>query len=112
MKEGDGMNETVKEFLTAAVWVCSCVTSISAAVVLIVKPVREKVLGLKKEDDGVKCLLRSDMLRTYYRHRENKQIRQFEYENFILMYKAYKAMKGNSFIDHIKSEVDEWEVIS
>jgi len=102
----------MKEFITAAAWVCSSITSIAAAIVLIVKPVREKVLGIKKEDDGVKCLLRSDMLRTYYRHRESKQIRQFEYENFILMYKAYKAMKGNSFIDHIRSEVDEWEVIS
>ena len=103
---------TMKEVLTDVVWFCSCLTSICAAVVLIVKPIRERVLGLKKEDDGVKCLLRSDMLRTYYRHRESKQIRQFEYENFILMHRAYKAKGGNSFIDHIKSEVDEWEVIS
>lgn len=102
----------MKEVLSDVVLFCSCLTSISAASVLIIKPIREKVLGIKREDDGVKCLLRSDMLRTYYRHREVKQIRQFEYENFILEYKAYKAMKGNSFIDHIKTEVDEWEVIS
>jgi len=102
----------MKEALTDVVWVCSCLTSVCAAAVLIIKPIREKVLGIKKEEEGVKCLLRSDMLRTYYRHRESKQIRQFEYENFILMYRAYKSMKGNSFIDHIKAEVDEWEVIS
>ena len=102
----------MREVLTAVAWGCSCLTTISAAIILIVKPVREKVLGIKREDDGVKCLLRSDMLRTYYRHRESKQIRQFEYENFILEYKAYKAMKGNSFIDHIRAEVDEWEVVS
>ena len=100
------------EVIAAAAKYGSYLTTIAAAVILIVKPIREKVLGIKKEDDGVRCLLRSDMLRTYYRHREAKQIRQFEYENFILEYKAYKAMKGNSFIDHIKSEVDEWEVIS
>ena len=102
----------MKEVLTDAFWLCSGLTSFTAAVILIIKPIREKVLGIKNENDGVKCLLRSDMLRTYYRHRESKQIRQFEYENFILMYKAYKSMKGNRFIDHIKSEVDEWEVIS
>lgn len=102
----------MKEVLTAVVWFCSCLTTIAAACLLIVKPLREKVLGIKNEDEGVKCLLRSDMLRTYYRHRESKQIRQFEYENFILMYKAYKAKGGNSFIDHIKQEVDDWEVIS
>jgi hypothetical protein len=94
------------------VWLCSCLTTIAAAVILIVKPIRERLLGVKVEENGVKCLLRSDMLRTYYRHREQKQIRQFEYENFILEYKAYKSMGGNSFIDHIKGEVDDWEVIS
>lgn len=102
----------MKEVILTAAQYGSYLTTISAALILIIKPVREKVLGIKKEDDGVRCLLRSDMLRTYYHHREKKQIRQYEYENFILEYKAYKAMKGNSFIDHIKGEVDEWEVIS
>lgn len=102
----------MEDVLTAVAWVCSSLTTIAAAVVLIVKPVREKVLGVKREDEGIKCLLRADMLRIYYHNRESKQIRQFEYENFIMEYKAYKAMKGNSFIEHIKSDVDEWEVIS
>lgn len=102
----------MQEFLSTATWYCVCLVDIAAALVLIIKPLRQRVLGIKDADDGVKCLLRSDMLRTYYRHREAKQIRQFEYENFILMYKAYKAKGGNSFIDHIKGEVDEWEVIS
>ena len=100
------------ELLTGVLWVCSGVTTVTAAVVLFVKPIRERVLGAKKQDEGIKCLLRSEMLRTYYHNREGKQVRQFEYENFILAYKAYKAMKGNSFIDHIKSEVDEWEIVT
>lgn len=102
----------IKEYIVAFVWLCSCITTIAAAVVLIVKPVRKKVLGEKCEDEGMKCLLRSDMLRTYYHHRESKKIRQFEYENFILEYKAYKVKGGNSFIDHIKSEVDGWDIVS
>lgn len=101
-----------KEAITAVVWVCSCVTTIAAAVVLIVKPVRERVLGVKNEDEGMKCLLRAEMLRTYYHNRESRKIRQYESENFLLLYAAYKAKGGNSFIDHIKSEVDEWEVIT
>lgn len=83
------------------------------AAAVIIKPIREKVLGIKSQDEGVKCLLRTDMLRTYYRHREEKKIRQFEYENFVLEYRAYKSMGGNSFIDHIRNEIDEkWEIIS
>ena len=102
----------IKEVLTAAAWICSSIVTITAACVLIIKPIRKKVLGIQNEDEGVKCLLRSDMLRTYYHHREEKKIRQFEYENFILEYKAYKAKGGNSFIDHIKDEIDDWEIIS
>lgn len=62
--------------------------------------------------NGEKCQLRSDMLQIYYHNRERKLIRQYEYENFVLMYQAYKALKGNSFIDKIYKEVQTWEVIS
>ena len=61
---------------------------------------------------GIKCLLRSEMLRTYYHNKDKEKIRQFELENFIALYKAYKALKGNSFIDKIYKEVMSWEVIS
>lgn len=62
--------------------------------------------------NGLKCLLRSEMLRIYYHHKETEKIRQYELENFVFLYKAYKALKGNSFIDKIYKEVMEWEVIS
>lgn len=61
---------------------------------------------------GIKCLLRSEMLRTYYHNKDREKIRQFELENFIALYKAYKALKGNSFIDKIYKEVMSWEVIT
>ena len=61
---------------------------------------------------GIKCLLRSEMLRTYYHNKETKKIRQYELENFIMLYKAYKALKGNSFIDKIYKEVMSWEVLT
>lgn len=61
---------------------------------------------------GIKCLLRSEMLRTYYGNKETETIRQYELENFIKLYKAYKALKGNSFIDKVYKEVMSWEVIT
>ena len=62
--------------------------------------------------NGLKCLLRSEMLQIYYRNRESKTIRQYEYENFLFLYRAYKTLRGNSFIDKIYSEVKEWEVVT
>jgi hypothetical protein len=61
---------------------------------------------------GLKCLLRGEMMRTYYHNKDAEKIRQYELENFILLYKAYKAIKGNSFIDKIYEEVMKWEVIT
>ena len=70
------------------------------------------IVSVRKISNGTKCQLRSEMLRMYYRHRENGEIRQYEYENFVMLYEAYKALKGNSFIDKIYREVQEWEVVS
>ena len=90
----------------------SAFTGILGAVVLLVKPLRDWVTGANRLRDGQKCLLRGSMLRTYYRSRESKTIRQYEFENFEMEYKAYKALKGNSFIDRIHKEIQEWEVVS
>ena len=70
------------------------------------------IVSVKRISNGTKCQLRSEMLRTYYKNREAQTIRQFEYENFILLYEAYKALHGNSFIDKIYEEVHSWEVIN
>ena len=70
------------------------------------------VLFFRKIADGVKCLLRSKMLETYYHNKDTKTIRQYEKENFVLLYAAYKALKGNSFIDDINKEVRTWKVLT
>ena len=62
--------------------------------------------------NGMKCQLRSDMLHIYYEHKDTKTIRQYEMENFVYLYKAYKSLKGNSFIDKIYKEVMTWDVIT
>lgn len=67
---------------------------------------------INKISNGTKCHLRSEMLRTYYHHRKEETIRQYEYENFVMSYEAYKALKGNSFIDKIYREVQSWEIVT
>lgn len=62
--------------------------------------------------EGVKCMLRSAMLATYYKHHDEDSITQYEYENFDFQYKAYKALKGNSFIDKVHEDVMKWEIIN
>ena len=70
------------------------------------------IISIRKIAQGTRCQLRSEMLRIYYHHRESETIRQYEYENFVFLYEAYKALKGNSFIDKIYAEVKKWEIVS
>ena len=91
---------------------CGYFTGIVAFLLLLIKPIRDWLFGIKDIREAGKCLLRADMLRTYYRHSDDKIIRQYEKENFLLEYKAYKRLKGNSFIDDVAKTVREWDVIT
>ena len=70
------------------------------------------IVSIKKISNGTKCQLRSEMLHIYYRHKNDDTLRQYEYENFVMLYEAYKALGGNSFIDKIYEEVHSWEINS
>lgn len=101
--------------MTLAVQIIGMFSGLSALLtvcMLLIRPIRERILGTKYIRDGQKCILRADMLRTYYKHKDENQIRQHEKENFIYEYKAYKALGGNSFIDDIEKEVRRWDVVS
>ena len=62
--------------------------------------------------EGIRCQLRTELLRTYYRRKDEKTIRQYEMENFEHNYKAYAALGGNSFIGNVHEEVSSWEIVS
>ena len=93
--------------------VSSFITSLAAAIAIIAKPIREKLFGTKKIEDGQRCVLRAEMLIIYYRGKDaGNKIRQYDFENFVLMYAAYKALGGNSFVDKINNEVQAMEVVT
>lgn len=78
---------------------------------LLVRPVREWLLGTEAMREGQRCLLRSQIVGLYYRNHDKKQLREYEYRNLEQCYKAYRTLKGNSFVDHIHEEMQEWEII-
>lgn len=78
-----------------------------AAIVGIVVPVLKNLARIKA---GTRCELRAEMLRIYYKNAETETVRQYEAQNFALLYEAYKALGGNSFIDEIAATVKKWKV--
>ena len=102
----------MREIVAQIAAICGCLSTIVTACILLIRPLREWALGTKQIREGLRCQLRSDMLHTYYKHREEETIRQYELENYLMEYQAYKALKGNSFIDQITAKVRTWEVAS
>lgn len=99
--------ENLETIATYAKDICS----IATCVALLVKPVREWLMGTKEIREAQRCLLRSEIVRIYYRNHDDKKLREYEYRNLVQCYEGYKALKGNSFIDHIYAEMQEWEII-
>lgn len=87
------------------------ITTLIAEISVLLGVIIPVVVCIRKVANGQRSLLRSEMLQIYYRNREQGIIHQYEYENFVYLYEAYKALKGNSFIDKIYSEVKSWEII-
>lgn len=99
--------EVLKQIADHAGDICQIVT----CGVLLIKPLREWLLGTEAIREGQRCLLRSEIVRIYYRHVKDKQLQEYEYRNLVQCDKAYKALGGNSFVDHIYGEMQEWEIV-
>ena len=88
------------------------ISTVVGEIIFLVSIILPLINKVGKISNGTKCQLRSEMLRIYYHNKDEGKIRQYEYENFVFLYEAYKALKGNSFIDKIYTEVKTWEIIT
>ena len=98
------------DFATMVQW-AKDICTVTTCAALLINPIREQILGTEAIREGQRCLLRSELVRLYYRHQDDKQLREFEYKLMDQCFKAYKALKGNSFIDHICGEMYKWEIV-
>ncbi len=89
---------------------CEGMGAIIAFIVLCIKPIRKRLFMDKEQREGLKCLLRAEMLRIYRDNKGDRKISQYEMEQFLDCYKSYKRLKGNSFIEEIKKDVSSWEI--
>lgn len=65
---------------------------------------------LKQAKEGDLCVLRQLMLNIYYRYKDTKIIPEYEAKNFMLMYDAYEARGGNSFMKEVRDHVVTWDL--
>ena len=91
--------------------VASELMAVFTLIAFLVRPLREKIFADKAAREGMQCLLRSEIVRTYYRHLDDKKMREYEFENVSKCYKAYSKNGGNSFVSHIYEEMETWTIV-
>lgn len=79
---------------------------VSGFIGLIVKVVKD----LATQKIAIQNLLRSEMVKVYYRYREDKKLPYYTKVSWYEDYEAYTELGGNSFIKDLKEEIDKWEV--
>lgn len=62
--------------------------------------------------EGVLCLLRSELIKYHAKYMEEGSITMHGYQNWMLMYKAYKALGGNGMIDHMWQDIEDLKMRS
>ena len=61
----------------------------------------------KALENGVLCLLRVKLIEYHDGYMTEGKVPSYAFENWILMYEAYKMLGGNGMIDHMKNEMEE-----
>ena len=60
-----------------------------------------------RQEEALKCLLRSNITSKYYVYNELKEIPYYEKENIDYMFEQYKMMGGNSYVETIVREINQ-----
>ena len=92
--------------------IISMILGIVLSAISIIALIKTGLLNMKAIKEGLKQILRSQILEIYYKHEVDKTLRQYERENLDCLVKAYKALGGNNFIDDIYDEMRDWKVVS
>ena len=74
---------------------------------------RKETERQEKQEEALKSILRTELLRIYFRRAEKGQkfLTQWESENVHRMYASYTALGGNSFVRDLVNKMNEWEVV-
>lgn len=84
-------------------------TIITCVITFLVTSVMGYLLGVarsyktrdKKQEEALKCLLRSNITSKYYVYSEIGEVPRYERENVNYMWEQYNSMDGNSYVGTI-----------
>lgn len=93
-------------------------TIITCVITFLVTSIMGYLLGVarsyktrdKKQEEALKCLLRSNITSKYYVYSEIGEVPRYERENVNYMWEQYNSMGGNSYVGTIMKEFNNLSV--
>lgn len=83
---------------------------VTSAVTGVIGYLTGKMKGYKtrdsRQEEALKCLLRSNITSKYYVYSELKEIPLYEKENIDYMFEQYDKMGGNSYVEGLVKEIN------
>ena len=71
------------------------------------------IKNYKKKNDAtnsaLKIMLQNNLTNTYYVYSSKKKIPDYVYKNWLNMFREYKNLEGNEFIDTIADKMKTWD---
>ena len=71
------------------------------------------IKNYKKKNDAtnnaLKIMLQNNLTNTYYVYSTKKKIPDYVYKNWLNMFREYKNLEGNEFIDTLADKMKSWE---
>lgn len=74
----------------------------------VIRSYRKKTTATNK---ALKIMLQSNLTNTYFVYSTKKKIPDYVYRNWLNMFKEYKNLGGNDFIDTIANKMETWEFV-
>lgn len=62
--------------------------------------------------EGVLCLLRDSLIKAHEKYMREGTITLHGYQNWMMMYHAYKLLGGNGMVDHMKADIEDLKMRS
>lgn len=92
--------------------IASAIMAAIALLSFLVKPIRNKIMGMSKHQKVSQYLIKLWFTTIYHNNLEQKQIRQYEFELLAQLYNSYKELRDDPIISKIYNEiVSSWTIV-
>lgn len=74
----------------------------------LIKNYKKKTISTNK---ALKIMLQSNLTNTYFVYSTKKKISDYVYRNWLNMFKEYKELGGNEYVDTLAEKMETWEIV-